>query len=602
MKRTKILSKFISGFMALAVTLTCMAGAGVPVSAVTVESKDGVVDFEQGKASIVINPNSSSQPLTGKKFNVYKLFNAENSAGLESINYTFNDEYKEALQNIVGEKINKTPALVTEYEVIDYIQTLNNNKVEGAAASQKEEGRYSDFRYFVEALRNEMVRLGNAADVVTVTDTADDGSVTISGLSYGYYIIDEVTDNEGENSASSLCMVNTANPEASINIKSDYPTVIKKILEDDNNTGWNDIADYEIGQTVPYKFTSNVPNMNGYSEYFYAWHDIMDEALTFHSDSLKIVISNGTKDYTVVPSEYTLEENTDGNTFKVSIDDLKAIVDREFNNIDELKHNEYGQTITLTYNATLNDKAKEDTGRPGFENDVRLEFSNDPDSTGSGKTGLTPWDTVVCFTYKLNVLKTNEKNKVLEGAKFRLYADEDCEKEVYVKATEGGYIVMNEDSITGTEAPSDAVEMKSDENGRFTIYGLDGGEYWLKETDSPDGYRQILDPIKLTITPSFTDARDSYVKGSGAGSTVLTGLECEAYVKKFLSGIFDESTSKLETDVDAGAGNLTVINHTGKKLPITGSSATIILLAAGVIIMTGAVVYTRKNKKAEKNQ
>ena len=27
---------------------------------------------------------------------------------------------------------------------------------------------------------------------------------------------------------------------------------------------WNDIGDYEIGQTVPYKYESNIPNMNGY--------------------------------------------------------------------------------------------------------------------------------------------------------------------------------------------------------------------------------------------------------------------------------------------------------------------------------------------------
>ena len=47
----------------------------------------------------------------------------------------------------------------------------------------------------------------------------------------------------------------------------------------------------------------------------------------------------------------------------------------------------------------------------GFENDVRLIFSNDPDSTGTGfnkpntppgnnPKGKTPWDTVVAFTYR----------------------------------------------------------------------------------------------------------------------------------------------------------------------------------------------------------
>ena len=47
---------------------------------------------------------------------------------------------------------------------------------------------------------------------------------------------------------------------------------------------------YEIGQTVPYKFESNIPNINGYDTYYYAWHDVMDEALTFDPDSVVIRI------------------------------------------------------------------------------------------------------------------------------------------------------------------------------------------------------------------------------------------------------------------------------------------------------------------------
>ena len=280
---------------------------------------------------------------------------------------------------------------------------MNTNEVEGANASQILEGRYSDFRYFIEDLRDEITRLGNASDTVVVTSVSSNNSIQIVGLEYGYYIVDEVSDNEETHSASSLCMVNTANPNTSINIKSDYPSVVKKIQEDDHkeiigNDGWNDIGDYEIGQTVPYKFESNVPNMNGYHTYYFAWHDVMDDALTFHENSVSIHISNDTKDYTLQADEFTVWKNIEGETFKIEISDLKSIVDREFDNMDSLGHNTYGQTVTLTYNATLNDSAADDTGRPGFENDVRLEFSNDPDATGEGKTGFTPWDTCLLST------------------------------------------------------------------------------------------------------------------------------------------------------------------------------------------------------------
>ena len=82
-------------------------------------------------------------PLHQMQDNVYKLFDAENAVDNESINYTWNNDYKTALQTVVGKKINKSASSVTEYDVIDYIQTLNTNKVEGAQADQKLEGQLS---------------------------------------------------------------------------------------------------------------------------------------------------------------------------------------------------------------------------------------------------------------------------------------------------------------------------------------------------------------------------------------------------------------------------------------------------------------------------
>ena len=589
------------------------------VKKVTVSTKNGVADFGDGTAKIIIKGNAG-QSLAGKEFNVYQLFHAENSVHGESIQYTFNSEYENVLKTIVGDKLGKDPQDVTEYMVIDYIQTLNHNEVEGTQTPQELEGAYTNFRYFIEELRDEMKKQGAESDVVKVTDTKADNSVDLVGLPFGYYIVDEVTQVQGQHSASSLCMVNTANPNAEIAIKSDYPVVEKKIQEDDNRKeigkqGWNDIGDYEIGQTVPYKFISNVPDMKGYHTYYYAWHDRMDKALTFHKDSVEIKISgitrnNGYKEYTLQEDEFTVTENpTEDETFKVEIQDLKKIVDREFNDYGIPRESEdpwnmsdyvYGQKITLRYDATLNDNAAEDTGRPGFENDVKLEFSNNPDSDGNGSTGETPWDTVVCFTYKLNGLKVNNHGTNLEGAKFRLYSDEACENEVYLKKTDKGYNVINRDSIGGTDhiggtVPEDAVEMVSNKEGIFTIYGLDAGTYWLKETEAPTGYRPILDPIKLELIPTFTDDRNNYVKGDGATDKTLQKLEYVAHVKQFVGGSMQEDTTLLETNIEEGSGNLTVVNQVGTKLPATGSVLTILILAAGTLI----VVYTFKKKKVK---
>ena len=569
----------------------------------------GVVNFGGGSASISIKGNDG-QTLVGKKFNVYKLFNAENSVNGESINYTLNPDYEEALKEVVGARLNKNKDQVTEYEIIDYIQSLNNNKVEGANTPQTLEGRYSDFRYFIEELRNKIEDLKITADVVEVTDTKDDNSISLEGLDWGYYVIDEVTSVEGSHSAASLCMVNTANPTADIKVKSDYPVVIKKIQEDDNrdgigNEGWNDIGDFETGQTVPYKFESNISNMNGYDTYYYAWRDRMDKALTFKKDTVAIDIIgqlNGQeKTYTLLANEFVVNEYTnEGDTFKVEIDDIKAIVDREFNNMNANKENVYGQKVVLRYDAVLNDNAAKDTGRPGFENDVKLVFSNDPDGNGRGKRGETPWDTVVCFTYKINGIKTSDHGTTLEGAKFRLYSDEALTNEVFVKRVEEGYIVINRDSVGGTdhiggEAPEEAVEIESDENGVFTIFGLDGGTYYAAETSAPAGFRRLLDPIKLVVTPTFTTERNDYIKGDGATDKTLKELKATAEVKEFWAGLFNTTDSELETNVDEGSANITVINKVGSKLPVTGSVATLGLLTTGVSMVVVALKLRKKN-------
>ncbi|MDU2680337.1 MAG: isopeptide-forming domain-containing fimbrial protein [Clostridium sp.] len=572
----------------------------------TANTPSGIANLGRGSASITITGNGFNQSLVGKKFNVYKLFDAENSVNLESINYTINPTYKTPLQNVVGRKLSKEPSQVTEYEVIDYIQSLNTNKVEGAHADQTLEGRYSDFRYFVEELRNEITRLGIKSDVVNVTQVKVDNSIDITGIDYGYYIVDEVSNVQGSHSAGSLCMVNTANPNAQVQIKSDYPTVIKKIQEDDNKEiigeeGWNDIADYEIGQTVPYKFVSNIPNMNGYGTYYWAWHDIMHEALTFNPNSVSVKITEQDgKVYTLAPDEFHIVENPGGGeTFKVEITDLKYIVDREFNNKNNNNENIYGQQIELFFTSTLNDKAANYTGRPGFENDVRLEFSNNPDSDGNGSTGFTPWDTVVCFTYKINGLKTNDHDAPLEGAKFRLYSDKECKNEVYLKKSENGYIVINRDSA-GDSVPEEAVEMVSDGSGNFVIIGLDQGTYYAKETGAPNGYRPILDPIEITVAPTFTEDRNNYIKGDGATDKTLQKLEASAKIKTFWEGIFNEDHQPLETNVEDGSVNITVINKVGSKLPVTGSVGTVVLLTLGSTLMTGALTLSRKkNNKSQ---
>ena len=569
MKKKNIIKK-----IAIASTLQLSLGGCIlnalntyPICAYeNINTVNGIVNYNNGQAKIRILPNGN-QSLVSKQFAVYKLFQAQISN--TSINYFYNEEYKDVIEDVVSNRLNKDS--ISEYEVIDYIQSLENHS--------------SSLRELIEQIRDQLVSQGYSSDTFTVTNTLEDGSIEIQGLQPGYYMIDEITSVQDTHSAASLILLDTADDSCDIQIKSDYPSIIKKIEEDDLNIGWNDIGDYEIGQSIPYKYETYIPDIKAYNTYKMIFHDIMDEALTFDSDSVQIQISDSEKTYTVPSNQYSIVENTDNESFIVQISDIKSIIDQLFSN-------GYGQKVLFTYNAYLNEKAKDRSGRAGFENKVALEFSNNPDTDGTNDTGMTPWDSVVCFTYQINAVKTNEENQSLQGAKFRLYRDENGTQEIKLKKVENVYVVMNEDYLSNAESD----EMISDENGLFNISGLDQGTYYLKETQAPDGYRKIQDSIKIVITPEFTTDRNSYYENQGASDQVLETLSANCEIKQFLNGLLNSGSKALQTDVQTGSIQLKIVNQTGSKLPVTGSSMTLILLAGGSLLMIAGLYNLRKQK------
>lgn len=569
MKKKNIIKK-----IAIASTLQLSLGGCIlnalntyPICAYeNINTVNGIVNYNNGQAKIRILPNGN-QSLVSKQFAVYKLFQAQISN--TSINYFYNEEYKDVIEDVVSNRLNKDS--ISEYEVIDYIQSLEDHS--------------SSLRELIEEIRDQLVSQGYSSDTFTVTNTLEDGSIEIQGLQPGYYMIDEITSVQDTHSAASLILLDTADDSCDIQIKSDYPSIIKKIEEDDLNIGWNDIGDYEIGQSIPYKYETYIPDIKAYNTYKMIFHDIMDEALTFDSDSVQIQISDSEKTYTVPSNQYSIVENTDNESFIVQISDIKSIIDQQFSN-------GYGQKVLFTYNAYLNEKAKDRSGRAGFENKVALEFSNNPDTDGTNDTGMTPWDSVVCFTYQINAVKTNEENQSLQGAKFRLYRDENGTQEIKLKKVENVYVVMNEDYLSNAESD----EMISDENGLFNISGLDQGTYYLKETQAPDGYRKIQDSIKIVITPEFTTVRNSYYENQGASDQVLETLSANCEIKQFLNGLLNSGSKALQTDVQTGSIQLKIVNQTGSKLPVTGSSMTLILLAGGSLLMIAGLYNLRKQK------
>ena len=577
-----------------------LSSAGVSFAAgnaKTLVTDNGILKAGNGQGSITIE-GKSGLSVKNRLFYIYRLLDCEKSDDGSSVSYTVNPLYRDIMKNTVIEKYkekgkNFTVEEMTDEVIVDYIASISSDPYE------KDDSTY---RKFIEEIRN-ILRTGAEHDLeVQINGTDSQGKCIIQGLEYGYYIVDEVTDNKDKNTASSLCMVTTADPDATIKLKADYPSVIKKIQEDDicphiiDDEGWNDIADFEIGQTIPYKFVSNVPDMTGYDTYYYCWHDKMDPCLDYNKDSFSIIINGYTSSgkiltYTLGSEEFSVKNSTvPEETFIVEIKDLKSIVDREFNNGAGVK--KYGQNITLRFNGSLKNEAALKTGRPGFENDVCLEFSNDADSDGKGSTGKTTWDTVVCFTFKLNVNKTNEEGAKLKDAAFKLYKDKDCRYEVCLNKVNDIYVVKNDDC--SDKGPS--VEMVSDTKGEIHIAGLDGGIYYLKETKAPKGYSVLNKPIVISVVPTYTTKRDEYLKGHGGKENTLMRLEGTANIETLFQGIFNKDEKKLVGNVQNGELNMDVLNKTGRHLPRTGTSAGIALFGCGTLIMIASIVIKKRKK------
>lgn len=531
----------------LAMTPLIPAAACAPAYAMdtAVLSAAGTVQAGGGPASIVLKPSSASQTLQGRRFTLYRLFEAEPAAGGESVVYRFDPETEAAVKQAVAAGLGIQAGAVGEQQAVDYVASLS--------------GQDSALRQFLSTVQDHLQPA--QGESFRVDSTAADGSFTIAGLDYGWYMADEEgTDISGSHAAASLLMVSTAAPSVQIKVKSDYPQLIKQIEEDDGTAGWNDIGDYQYGQAIPYRFETTLPDVTGYETYLMRFHDRMDPALDFDPSSVAVTLDKDGKQYWLSPQEFTITDTpTADETFSVTIPDIKAIADREFGS--------FGQRVELTYNGVFNEGIldRQDQGKQGFENTVRLEFSNDPDSS---QTGFTPWDTVVCYTYRLNAVKHNENDVKLAGAKFRLYLDKDCQ-------TELGFAKHGDVYLPA----ADAQDIVTDDEGSFRLDGLDQGTYWLREVQAPAGYHKLKDPIEITITPGFVDDRHAYVAG-GQGLTDLTATA---------------GGQDLETDPIQTSANLSVLNRTGSVLPSTGSGMTIVLFAAAAgLAVTGLWMGRRR--------
>ena len=384
------------------------------------------------------------------------------------------------------------------------------------------------------------VTLTNPVETIT-----NGGSVEVVG---GYYLIKD-KDGSVPSSETYTPYIVSVVGNVTIEPKSNEVPKFTKKLKDTNDTtgvitGWQDSADYDIGDKIPFRLQGTVSkDIDSYKTYYYAFHDVEEAGLTFDPDSVEVFVGDevtGTK----ITTGYTVDTSpADGCTFEIVFDDLKKVSGVTANSI-----------ITVTYKSQLNGNAV--LGEHGNVNKAQLEYSNNPRGDGKGKT---PWDNVIVFTYKVVVNKVDQDNNPLEGAQFTLTK-----------------------KINGADDFVQSMTIDADNKALFTLSGLDDGEYTLTETKTPAHYNTIS-PITFTVNAEHE------IEWISTRDNVLTSLSGNKVI------------GEITFDVDKTAGSLStnVVNNIGTTLPGTGGIGTTIFYVIGGGLMVAAAILLITKKRME---
>lgn len=358
---------------------------------------------------------------------------------------------------------------------------------------------------------------------VTASETANGDSVTFTNVANGYYLVDT--------SLGALCSLdNVTGNTAKISEKNKVPSVEKKVKSGDDYKSSNSA---KIGDTVEYKTTITI---NGSVEKV-VLHDKMDAGLTFNETSVKVKVGGAD----VPEANYTLQkpgtESSDPCTFEIEFKD------------SYIAGLETGTQIEVTYSATLNKNAV--IGTTGNKNDTWLKYGN----SGSVKSETTT------YSYSFDLVKTDSDGTLLAGAKFKLYADQDCTNEIKLVADETNVYRVATTGETGVPY------IETNANRALTIKGLKGTTaYYLKEIEAPKGYNELENAFAFAI----------------ASANISSNLS--------------DTSNKWDEGKSTG---IHIINNAGTTLPSTGGMGTTVFYVVGGGLMAVAVVLLVTKKRME---
>ena len=438
----------------------------------------------------------------------------------------------------------------------------------------------------------------------TPTTLSADGNVVFDKLAEGYYLVVDTsgpaTVTEGDYYSAVVVQVVA---DVNMALKGSAPTSEKKVDDkNDSNTSedattWQDTADYDIGDAVPFQIkATTADNVEAYKKYHITFQDKKSDGLDAPTGSYTIKVLNKTltlatnatsavtdsTDKTNIIAELVTPDT--GNTFAIKI----TLEPKSGTYLTEGNSSE----ITVDYTMVLNTTAV--IGNPGNPNESYILYSNKPESADGSEEGKTPKDTVVVFTYKVDIDKVDETGAALKGADFTLY------KEVADSTVTGakkGSELTFADNVEHSKINADKYyvvvgnKTGSATGSTFEFKGIDDGVYVLVETAIPTGYNAYASK-EVTVTAKHNNDPNDLVVTELTASEPFTANLVAANI-----------TKKDETAHAAVSGELyaEIENNSGATLPETGGIGTKIFYIIGAVLVIGAgvILVTRRRMNAD---
>lgn len=566
---------------AITAGLTLAMSLGGALAPATVAfAADG--DTTAATASTITIKNVTGNVTNFKGYEIFKATVTDTKDGKSVSNITWaNDDVKDAVERVIKDKGYDGTTAQDAAEWINKNVKGTNNETAVDADS------------IAEALAKAV--MGKATQA-TVT-----GGTASSPLDNGYwlFVTDGTTVNHGSSTAAgetytSPIFAVIGGSAYTVTEKASVPTVEKKIVSDADGAE-HDAADSHIGQNVTYNLYGTVAqDFATYDSYSYKFTDTVSKGLTVNTDAKgapqATVRMYSSKDAahadlsrtagTDVTSHFDIvlsgaDVTTGSHDLTVTAKDEKGLKSIEGASAESV--------FVVTYTARINSDAV--IGNDGNPNTVHLEYSNNPNGEG---TGRTVDHHVTDFTYGLHLVKVDQGTETaLEGAKFKIQV-----KEADDSASTNKW-VQKDGSLGDT-----AYEFTTGDDGTINVKGLDTGTYEVTETSAPSGYSTVPS-FTFTISPEIDQTQQQITNLSSE----LTTSDAD-HVK---AGLIDPSSTKGDNVLtikdnsgvtDKKTVNITVGDKKSVGLPLTGQAGvTLTWIAGGAVLVIGMAHLLRNRKQ-----